>query len=198
MLKRSSLLMVFLSSLASAALLRVELSQRSDVLDGKPFGEVGPYERLIGKAYFAVNPANPANQIIVDIDKAPRNEKGLVEFSADIYVLKPRDPAWSNGSVLFEVSNRGGKGMLGMFNRATGSLDPRDPEHFGDGFLLQRGYTLVWLGWQFDPPSREGLMRLYAPVAKDGDRTITGLVRSEVVVDKKETSHSLARSEERR
>jgi hypothetical protein len=191
MLKRSFLLLAFLSSLASAALLRVELSQRSDVLDGKPFGEVGPYERLIGKAYFAVDPANPANQIIADIDKAPRNEKGLVEFSADIYVLKPRDPAWSNGSVLFEVSNRGGKGMLGMFNRATGSLDPRDPEHFGDGFLMQRGYTLVWVGWQFDPPARDGLMRLYAPVAKDGDRPITGVVRSEVVVDKKETSHSL-------
>ena len=81
-----------------------------------------------------------------------------------------------------------------MYNRAAGSLDPRAPEQFGDDFLLERGYTLVWLGWQFDVPRRDGLMRLYAPVAHDGDRSITGLVRSEFVLDRKETSHSLARS----
>src|ERR1700693_2654851 len=127
MLKRACLLAVCVAGLAPGALLRIELSERSDGLGGKSFGAAGPYERLIGKAYFAVDPANPANRIISDIDKAPRNEKGLVEFSADLYVLKPRDPAWSNGSVLFEVSNRGGKGMLGMVNRAKGSGGSRAP-----------------------------------------------------------------------
>src|SRR5258708_2800965 len=170
MLRRLSILLALLPAVLPAALLRIEVSQRSDVLEGKPFGDVGAYERIVGKAYFAVDPKNPANQIIADIDKAPRNEKGLVEFSSDIYVLKPRDPAWGNGSVLFEVSNRGGKGLLSMFNQATGAVDPRNPEHFGDGFLLKRGYTLVWGGWQFDPPQREGLMGLYAPVARDGER----------------------------
>jgi hypothetical protein len=192
MLKRASLLAICLAGLAPAALLRIELSERSDVLGGKSFGSAGPYERLIGKAYFAVDPNNSANRIISDIDKAPRNEKGWVEFSADLYVLKPRDPAHGNGSVLFEVSNRGTKGMLGMYNRAAGSLDPRAPEQFGDDFLLEHGFTLAWLGWQFDVPQREGLMRLSAPVARDGDRPITGLVRSEFVLDRKETSHSLA------
>ena len=90
--------------------------------------------------------------------------------------------------MLFEVSNRGGKGMLGFYDRASGSSDPRTPEQFGDNFLLDRGFTLVWLGWQFDVPQREGLMRLYAPVARDGDRPITGLVRSELVLDRKQTS----------
>src|SRR5438309_10811335 len=113
MLKRI-LLLPCLAAALSAAVVRVDLSDRSDVLGGKSFGSAGPYERLIGKAYFAVNPANPANRIISDIDKAPRNEKGLVEFSADIYVLKPRDPAHGNRAVLFEVSNRGTKGMLLM------------------------------------------------------------------------------------
>ena len=172
MLKRACLLAVYVAGLAPAALLRIELSERSDVLGGKSFGSAGPYERLIGKAYFAVDPANPANRIISDIDKAPRNEKGLVEFSADIYVLKPRDPAHGNRAVLFEVSNRGTKGMLLMYNRAAGSLDPRAPEQFGDEFLLERGFTLVWLGWQFDVPRRDGLMRLYAPVAHEGGRSI--------------------------
>jgi hypothetical protein len=192
MLQRVCLLAVCLASLAPGALLRIELSERSDVLGGKSFGAAGPYERLIGKAYFAVDPNNPANRIISDIDKAPKNEHGLVEFSADLYVLKPRNPARGNKAVLFEVSNRGTKGMLGMYDRAAGSLDPRSAEQFGDGFLLDRGLTLVWLGWQFDVPRRDGLMRLYAPVAREGGRSITGLVRAEFVPDQKETSHSLA------
>src|SRR6266852_4847337 len=132
MLKRACLLCFCLAGLAPAALVRIELSERSDVLGGKSFGFAGPYERLIGKAYFAVDPANTANRIISDIDKAPRNEKGLVEFSADLYMLKPRDPALGSHAVLFEVSNRGTKGMLSMYNRASGSLDPRAPEQFGD------------------------------------------------------------------
>ena len=192
MLKRTCLLGLSLAALSPAALLRIELSERSDVLAGKSFGSTGPYERLVGKAFFAVDPNNAANRIIVDIGKAPRNENGLVEFSADLYVLKPRDPAHGNHAVLFEVSNRGGKGMLGFYDRAAGSSDPRTPEQFGDDFLLEHGFTLVWLGWQFDVPEREGLMRLYAPVARDGDKAITGLVRSELVLDKRQTSYSLA------
>jgi len=190
--QRACILALCLAGLSPAALLRIELSERSDVLGGKSFGPAGPYERLIGKAYFAVDPSNPANRIISDIDKAPRNEKGLVEFSADLYVLKPRDPAHGNGAVLFEVSNRGTKGMLSMYDRAAGALDPRTQEQFGDDFLLAHGYTLVWLGWQFDVPRREGLMRLYAPIARDGERPITGVVRSEWVLDRRETSNSLA------
>ncbi len=115
-----------------------------------------------------------------------------MEFVSDIYVLKPRDAKKGNGAVLFEVSNRGGKGMLGMYDRATNSYNPKTPEQFGDNFLLERGFTLVWLGWQFDVPHTEGLMRLYTPVARNGVRPITGLVRSEIVVDKREFSHSLA------
>lgn len=176
------------AALSPAALVRTEIAERSDVLHGQSFGSAGPYERLIGKAYFAVDPKNPANRIVSDIDKAPRNEQGLVEFSADLYVLKPRDPAKGNGAALFEVSNRGGKGMLGMYDRASASLDPRTAEQLGDNFLLDRGYTLVWIGWQFDVPRREGLMRLYAPAAPG----ITGLVRAEFIPDAKATTMPLA------
>ena len=167
------------------ALDHVELSDRTDVLGGKSFGTAGPYERLVGKAYFQVDPANPANVIIVDVDKAPRNEKGMVEFSADLYVLKPREPKNGNGAIVFEVSNRGGKGMVGTFNRAGGSTDPRTEKDFGDDFLLQQGYTIVWLGWQFDVPATPGLMRLYAPIATDNGKPITGLVRSEFTCDQR-------------
>jgi Alpha/beta hydrolase domain len=171
----------------TAGFLRLEVSDRTDVLEGKPFGKTGPYERIVGKAYFAVDPKLPANQIITDIDKAPRNDEGRVEFSADVYVLKPRDPKFGNGAALFEVSNRGRKGMLSLYNRASSSTDPKTGDELGDGFLMEQGYTLVWLGWQFDVPREAGLMRLYTPSAKG----VTGLVRSEILVDKKTTSFSL-------
>lgn len=188
MLKRAWILLACAPGLALAGLLRIEVSERSDVLDGRSFGPTGPYERIIGKAYFAVDPSLPANKIITDVDKAPRNDKGLVEFSSDIYVLKPRDPARGNGAVLYEVSNRGRKGMLTMFNRAAASLDPRSESEFGDGLLMQQGYTLVWLGWQFDPPQEPHLMRLYTPVIQG----LAGVVRAEFVPDTRETSHSVA------
>ncbi len=173
---------------AHAALVRIEVLERSDVLEGRAFGPAGPYERIVGKAYFAVDPTAEANRIVRDVERAPRNEQGLVEFSSDIYVLKPRDPARGNGAVLYEVSNRGKKRALDMFNRAASSMDPRTAAHFGDGLLLERGYTLLWLGWQFDVPPGADLMRLYAPVLKG----VRGPVRAEIVVDEKVTRHSLA------
>jgi len=179
---------MFLASLCQAALVRIEVKERSDVLDAKAFGASGSYERIVGRAWFAVDPTLAANRIIVDIDKAPRNAEGQVEFSSDIYILKPKDARAGNGSVLFEVSNRGGKGMLGIFNRAGGSADPRTEHDFGDGFLLEQGYTLVWLGWQFDVPDQPNLLRFYAPVVKG----LKGLVRAEITVDRKEMSHSVA------
>jgi hypothetical protein len=192
MLQKIFVLVLCLAPAMPGGLLRIELSERSDVLGGKSFGSVGPYERLAGKAFFAVDPKLPANQIVCDIDKAPRNDSGLVEFSSDIYVLKPRDPKNGNGAALYEVSNRGNKGMLAMYNRATASHDPKTAADFGDNFLMERGYTLIWLGWQFDVPRAEGLMRLYTPIARNGDRPITGPVRSEIIVDKRLFSFSLA------
>jgi hypothetical protein len=186
MFRRLWILSACLPVLLPGALLRIEVSERTDVLDGKAFAAAGPYERIVGKAYFAVDPNLPANRIIVDLAKAPRDENGLVEFSADFYCLKPRDPANGNHTVLFEVSNRGGRGILGMFDFPGGHSPGIDPE-YGDGFLLNQGYTLVWLGWEFDVPAGAGLLHLYAPVAKG----ITGLVRSEILVDRREIRQSL-------
>ena len=62
----------------------------------------------------------------------------------------------------------------------------------GDGFLMTQGFTLLWVGWQFDPPQREGLVRVYAPVATDNGKPIMGIVRSEVIVAKVAFDASLA------
>jgi hypothetical protein len=176
----------------SAEVVRIEVQSRRDLADGQPFGQAGPYEKLSGKIFFAVDPALPANRIVTDLDKAPRNSAGKVEFASDFFVIKPKRIERGNGAVLYEVSNRGGKSMLGFFNHASGSLDPGSPAEMGDGFLMRQGFTLLWVGWQFDPPPRQGLVRLYPPTASDNGRPIRGVVRSDFVVTQREFDHSLA------
>lgn len=174
---------------------RIAVEERSDVLDGKPMSEAGPYERIIAPATFEADPDNPANRIVTDIGLAPRNESGRVEYAADLYVLKPRDPQRGNRTVLFDVPNRFYKLAFLLFHRgAQFAFDPRTPEHFGDCFLLNQGYTIVWLGWQWDVPEMPGALRFYAPVATDGGKPIRGLVRTEMVTDKPVTTMSLGDS----
>ena len=182
------LAIAWLAAVSQAAVTRIDVIDRSDVLAGRAFGSAGPYERIIARVHFAVDPDDPANGIITDVSLAPRNAAGLVEFSSDLYMLRPRDGSKGNGTALYEVSNRGGKGVLALFNLSYGSLDPRTAPEFGDGLLLEQGYTVVWLGWQSDMPDRPGLVRLYPAVAKG----ITGIVRSEYVPSGKVHSFPLA------
>ena len=135
---------------ATASVTRVTISSRATVAGGQSFGPVGPYEKIAGTVFFELDPADPHNKAIADLDLAPRNARGRVEFSADLFILAPQDPARASGIVLFEISNRGGKGLLTTFNRGTASADPMLPEHFGDGLLMRNGFTLVWVGWEFD------------------------------------------------
>jgi hypothetical protein len=160
-----------------AKVIRIEITSRNDVSNGKEFGLAGPYEKLAGKIYFAVDPNDPHNKTIVDVDKAPRNAQGLVEFSSDLYILRPKDLNRGNGSAVVEISNRGGRAMARYFNRGRGA----DGE-IGDGFLMRQGFTLVWVGWEFDVA--DGL-KLYAPIATDNGKAITGWVRSDFVFTSK-------------
>ncbi|HXE12953.1 MAG TPA: alpha/beta hydrolase domain-containing protein [Bryobacteraceae bacterium] len=167
------------SLLVSGAVTSIDIQNRSAVLDGKQFGKAGAYERIEGIAHFSVDPNANVNQAIADIKLAPTGSTGKVSFSANFYILQPVNAAQSNGTTLVEVSNRGGKGLLGMFDFAHGSNDPRSAQQFGDDFLLRHGFTLVWIGWEFDVPQNRGLLKLNAPIATDHGKPITGLVRSE-------------------
>src|SRR6185295_5497145 len=93
---------VLTSSLAEARVVRLRIERREVVLNGRPFGAAGPYEKLIGKVDFALDPNAPPNEIIVDLKLAPRNARGEVESSADFYLLKPVDPRRGNGRLFYE------------------------------------------------------------------------------------------------
>jgi len=164
---------------AWAGVTRLEVVRRQVVLNGQPFGTAGPYEKLVGTVHFALDPRLPANAGIVDLGLAPRNAQGLVEFSADFYLLKPVDPARGNGRLFYEAGNRGTKRILPVFQSATGSTDPNTPAEFGNGALMNQGYTLLWMGWQWDVP--EGRMRMQIPIATDQGGPITGLVRGNII-----------------
>ncbi|PYO33206.1 MAG: hypothetical protein DMD86_11230 [Candidatus Rokuibacteriota bacterium] len=170
---------------ARAEVRRVVVTSRQDVLGGA-------YEKLHGSVELEVDPMSPANAAIVDLDRAPRNARGRVEATADLMVLRPKQPPARGSTALLEVSNRGGKAVLPYFNRAGWSLDPTTDQDFGDRLLMRLGLTVIWVGWQFDVPRQPGLLRLRAPIATDGGRPIDGLVRSDWTVDQPAATLPLA------
>jgi hypothetical protein len=120
-------------------------------------------------AHFAIEPLHPRNAVITDLELAPRDATGRVQFSAPCTMLQPLHPERGNHRLLFDVVNRGRKRVLGLFNSAPNVLDPEAPLDPGNGFLMQQGYTVVWCGWQADVPPVPGLMGLQAPEALGPD-----------------------------
>ncbi len=170
--------------LSHAAISRIVIERREPFANGHEFPVTGAYEKLVGKAYGEVDPKSRFNKIIVNLDKAPRNQKGMVEYWADLYILKPVDMKRGNRTLFYEVVNRGNKGL--RFNvGAVRSNDPTTLSDAGDGFLMRRGYTLVWSGWQGD--IRRGGNRMTAgfPIAVNRDgSSIRRWVRTEFVFQK--------------
>ena len=143
------------------AVVALEIQRRESILAGAPFGEAGPYEKLIGVVRFAVDPALPANRAIADLDRAPRNDRGLVESWADFYLLRP--VRGGSRRLLLDVPNRGRKMALSLFNSVVRSNDPATQEDFGNGFLMRHGWTVAWVGWQPDVPREDNMMALTVP-----------------------------------
>jgi alpha/beta hydrolase family protein len=155
----------------------LDLAQAVPFAGGGSFGDTGPYERLLGKAHFAIDPDEEGLPYVVDLDLAPRNAEGLVEFSATLDIIKPVDISKGNRRVLYEFSNRGNRGLMG-FNYGRGA-DITSPEYAGDGFLMRHGYTLMWSGWQGDLIDQGTNVVAYLPFALKDGHPLRGKVRQE-------------------
>ena len=161
---------------ASAEVVRVAVASRTDVEYG--------YEKIVGRIFFAVDPADPHNRLIADIDRAPRNAAGLVEFSSDLYILRPK--SGGAGVALVDIVNRGRVTVLNSFNRSNLSGG-----ELGDGLLMKRGFTVVAVGWEFDVPAREGAVRIDVPAAVENGRPVTPLVSGQFTPDRALMSFTL-------
>src|SRR5579872_6908735 len=162
-----------------ARVVRVEIASRQDVRKGESFGEAGPYERITGRIYFSVRVDDPHNQRIVDLANAVNLKNGEVEFSADFIAIRPKDPRKGNGSMLLENPNRGRSRIVSLVDGGDWNV-ARDA---GDGWLMRNGFTFVSLGWQWDAVGNDAL-RLYAPIAKENGKAITGLLRGDLMPSK--------------
>jgi hypothetical protein len=178
-LKLLLVFLIFTALSATARVLRVEIASRTDLQDGKIFGNSGPYERIQGRIYFSVSVANPHNRRIVDLARAENLKNGEVEFSADFVALRPKDAKKGNGSLLLEVPNRGHSRIVALVDGGDWDV----AHDAGDAWLLRNGYTFVALGWQWDATGEDAL-RLYAPIAKENGKTITGLLRGDLMPSK--------------
>ena len=165
---------------AEAKLTRLEvLRVESPAFEGRAFGSVGTYDKIVARATFAVDPGDPHNADIVDLALAPKNAQGLVEAVSEVEILRPTDAARANRRLLYEVLNRGRKLGLQLLNDAPFGSVLTTAEQAGNGFLMERGYTIVWAGWQGDIVPGDGRMTFTPPVVPG----ITGPAREEFVFD---------------
>jgi hypothetical protein len=149
----------------------------SPTFEGRVFGSngsVGQYEKLRGKAYGELDPADPRNAVITDLALAPRNARGKVEYSMDIFILKPIDLKKGNHRVILDFNNRG-EMRLGALNDTPLSNNPRTAAQAGSGFVMNLGYSVVGNGWDFGATSDDDGMTISVPVAKNANgSSITG------------------------
>ncbi|HEY6368015.1 MAG TPA: alpha/beta hydrolase domain-containing protein [Candidatus Binatia bacterium] len=164
---------------------RFVVRRREIFARGHEFPITGAYEKLVGKVYGEVDPKNRLNKVIVNLDKAPRNRRGRVEYWSDFCILKPVDMARGNGKIFYDAPNRGGKRIVAFLNDATQSNDPSTIEDAGNGFLMRQGYTIVWCGWQSDLMPQKNWLVMGVPIATNNGKEIVRRVRTEIVVEKK-------------
>jgi hypothetical protein len=163
--------------------IRLEFESKTPFAGGKSFGSVGAYERLLGMVFFAIDPSEKDLPFVCDLEFAPRNADGLVEFKAVIDIVKPVDMSKSNRKLLFDFSNRGGRGAFTRLNDGGGDYSKENCA--GNGFLNQQGYTVVTAGWQGDLVYTGSNVVAFVPEARLNGQPLRGKVRQEFISDKR-------------
>src|SRR5262247_3508391 len=136
---------------------------QSPTFGGTTFGTTGAYEKLAGRAFGEIDPDDPRNATITDLASAPRNGAGKVEYSMDVYLLKPVDMTRASRRLFYESNNRGLKlatGVLNTVDRIFLSNDPTTPADAGDGFLMRQGHVFAWSGWDVTVAAGPGALSI--------------------------------------
>jgi hypothetical protein len=164
---------------AQAEIVRFEVENTAPAFEGRAFGEVGTYELVTARAYGELAAKDPRNAVIADIELAPKNDRGKVEYSTEVQILRPVDSSRGNHRLFYEVLNRGNKLSVKDFNDAPSGNNMLTKDMAGTGFLFEHGYTVVWAGWQSGKNVAEGNGRMMAKIPEahgpDGE-PITGQV----------------------
>jgi hypothetical protein len=161
------------------SVLRLELTERlTPVFDGRSFGPIGTYESLSGTVHGELDPLHPLNARIINLDKAPRNVAGRVEYRSDFTLMTPSDLAKGNGWLLYDVPNRGNKVALTRLNRGADGNRPTTEAHAGDGFLMRHGFSLIWSAWQSRVPAGADRLNAVFPTV-----AATGINRDEFIAE---------------
>jgi hypothetical protein len=165
--------------------------------DGHEFGAAGAYVRIRGVARGMLDPAAPANAGIVDLDKAPRNAKGLVEYATDYDILRPKDALLGNSILVYDVPNRGAKRIFNLLDdvlpSSPGSNDPKTVEDAGLGFLLGRGYSIAWSGWDPGAPRVNNNLGADFPETLENGRPVAQRIRDEFHIGTRAAGDGLSR-----
>ena len=141
------------------AVRKLDIVEHRPYAEGRSFGDVGPYERIDALAWYEADPDAACNSGITDLAHASRGADGYVHFSGDLTILRPADSEAGNRALLLALPNRGRR-VLTYFNMATPPLMPEKRIDPGDGFLLEEGWTIAWVGWQWDVPRKEEPARI--------------------------------------
>ena len=139
---------------------------------------VGTYECLSGTIHGELDPSHPLNAGIVNLDKAPRNAAGRVEYRSDFTLMTPTDLAKGNGWLLYDVPNRGNKVALTRLNRGADGNRPTTAAHAGDGFLMRHGFSVIWSAWQTGVPAGADRLNAHFPTV-----AATGINRDEFIAE---------------
>jgi hypothetical protein len=140
-------LSLILATEVTAEIVRIEITAQAPFAGGRSFGAAGPYLRIAGRFHGELDPTHPANRTIADVRLAPRNARGNVEYTADFEILRPADAARGNGTLIYDVNNRGNKRILQVLNDAPTGNALDAPAAAGDGFLMRHGFSVAWSGW---------------------------------------------------
>ena len=135
---------LLIAPVSEAKVTKITISSTTPAYNGRVFGAVGAYEQLRGTAAGELDPSDPLNAVITDINLAPLTN-GKVTYTTTFTLLKPVDMSKASGVLEYEVNNRGNKILPGFLNVGVTAANPA-----GDGFLFNTGIVYLWSGWQGD------------------------------------------------